>query len=125
MIVSVAELMPSSYPAPGGPLLLGEPGFERVEDLDRRGVDPLEHREVQRHEVAEQDQRHDTLDRRPAARAHANDLRGLRRDELARQLDARADARMLVGVLEEHAGEPAELRRALPPDDLVVVELGE
>src|SRR4051794_37365209 len=125
MIVSVAELMSRSYPrattshprSTSSPsLLLGQLGLERVEDLDRPGVDALQHREVERHEVAEQDERHDALDRGPAARADPDDLGRLAGDELAGQRDARADARMLVGVLEEDRGEAAELGGALPAD---------
>src|SRR4051812_29801649 len=106
MIVSVAELMSRSYPrattshpmSPSSrPLLLGELGLERVEDLDRPGIDALEHREVERDEVAEQDERHHALDGRAAARADPDDLGRLAGDELAGQRDPRADARVLVG----------------------------
>ena len=94
--------------------------------IDRPASDRLpEDREIERHQVAEQDQRDQALS---AGLADALDAVGPGRlgcDQAAGELDPLADARMQVGVVEEHGAEAAELGGSLPSDDLVVVELGE
>ena len=46
-------------------------------------------------------------------------------DEALGELHARFHARVRVAVIEEYGGEAADVGRALPADELVVVELGE
>ena len=100
-------------------------GFELLDHRDRAGVDAAQDRAVDRHEVAQQHEREDPRQRRlPLALEHEG-LPGRWRDELARQRDAAPLARVQVGVVEEHGGERAERRRAVPAHDLVVVRLGE
>src|SRR3954471_2271585 len=100
MIVSVALLMAGSFPfrTPRYPSALREARFELVERGRGRRGDALQHGHVERDQVAEQHERENALDAALPARLDPYDVDRVLGDQLARDVDAIADARMLVGV---------------------------
>ena len=80
-----------------------ELGLQPVDRLDRGRIDAAQHREVDRHEVAEQHERQHALDRVGRPRLSMRSVPAAWASISGRgQLDPLAHARVLVGVLEEH-----------------------
>ena len=72
------------------------------------GIDAAQHREVERDEVAEQDERDEPLERGVAGRRDAGDVRGARAGLVGGELGAQDVARVRGRVVEEDRGEGAE-----------------
>src|SRR5512132_819325 len=88
--------VPAAVAGRAGPPALAarELGLQALEGLDGRRVHAAQRCEVHRHEVAEQHEREDALDRRLAARLRAVHAGGALADQPRCQLDALLDARM-------------------------------
>ena len=80
---------------------------------------------VERHEVAEQDERDEPLDAGLAARGDAQTGDAPAPAMLRGQLGPQRVARVRGGVLERDVGELAQRPRRVPADDLVVAGLGQ
>src|SRR4051794_39476911 len=84
---------------------LGEGRLEALDRLDRGRIDPVENRQVDAYEVPEQHQRQHPAERTLAARAHELGGDAHLTERPGGQLDPLLDARVLVGVRQEDAGE--------------------
>src|SRR5918994_975596 len=100
-------------------------GLEALNRVDGRRVDPLERSQVDAHEIAEHYVREHALQPAVATRLGADRGRPRALDLLTGEVDAAADARVLIRVLEEDRRQRREPRAALPGADLVVVCLRE
>ena len=99
--------------------------LERVDRLDRQRVDPAGRGEPKRDQVAEHHRREEPRRARLALGLDPHHLGAAGGDRLGGQLEAAAQARVLVGVFEHDGREPRALGRPGPAADLVVVGLGQ
>src|SRR3954471_20698820 len=106
-------------------LAVGQRRLQRLESPDLHRIGAAQHGRVERHEIAEQHERHEPLQPRLTARGRAHDDRAGVLGQLRRQLDPPAVARVRTRVVEQHAGEAPEVARRRPAHHLVVVGLGQ
>src|SRR5487761_2465867 len=102
-----------------------QPRLEFVQGLHRPRGDTSEGRQVDRDQVAQQDQREDPLDRRLPAGLQPEARHRVTGDHPLGQVHPLLDTRVGIRVVEEDGREAADFVGALPSGQLVVVELGQ